>query len=408
MLIIGIVLFYQAYRLPNEHNSPIADADMMLSLLGQMSPGIVGMEVKVESSPITPSVGLAHFGSGAVDGPSIETLSIRKVGLWIRITEVEGKEVPHVTTIYSPILQLIVTGSEGKVHKIQTLSVDGKDPISAALSAPGPIMPFSLPGLEPVGPVEGRKDDENIHPHHRHHGHWHKHKKLGFFARIAQFFGLRSANSGWRRRSGDKKGCRGHREHGHFGNGTEENDIDMSNRRAKYGHRHHHHHDEQHQTPESYRTMTENPFSGVMEYNEEPIDADEIEVESEGSKTDHGHSGHGTRKGHTHRQHRYKNRKHGRCGGFFHRMAIGIRCGLALFASVVLHPITLMTLSSITAFGVLFHFIRRVILNRRGGSIQLREEETAEVLFDGDVKEKIPILEEVVVEENITGNEASM
>ncbi|CAD6577361.1 MAG: hypothetical protein CYPHOPRED_000223 [Cyphobasidiales sp. Tagirdzhanova-0007] len=337
----------EAFRLPAEHDSPVADADMMLSLLGQMSPGIVGVEVKVESSPITPKVGIVDFGTGDAP-PTVNAVSIRKVGLWIRVFEIEGKQLPHTTSIYTPILQLVVTGSEGKVMKIETLSVDGRDPVNEALSAPGPVMTLPNGAFPEVDPVMEKVDQE-----HQNH----------------------SAKPEWRPKSYLKKGgCKGMRK--------EAFRKEAGAARVK-----------------THRPKVENPFSGMMD--EEEGYASDASTEANVSEEAEGAVKDGHRFGHAHGQdHHHGHRRHGRCGGFFRRMAIGFVTGMALFASVVFHPISLMVASGLITFAILFHGVRRIMQKRRRGQVALGEE-ADEVLFEHDDKdEKVPILTEVVVEKN--------
>lgn len=374
----------EAFRLPEEHDSPIADADMMLSLLGQMSPGIVGVEVKVESSLITPKVGIVDFSTGDAL-PTVNDVSIRKVGLWIRVFEIEGKQLPHTTSIYTPILQLVVTGSGGKVTKIATLSVDGRDPVNEALSAPGPVMTLPNGAFPEVDPVMEKGDQEHrnhsghgaTHPHHHHGEHSHRHRHSGLFRWIAEMLGFRSAKPEWRPKSHLKKaGCKGMRK-------------DASRNEAGAA------------RVETHRPKLENPFSGMMDEGEGYASDASTEAnaseEAEGAVKD----GHRFVHAHAHGQdHHHGHRRHGRCGGFFRRMAIGFVTGMALFASVVFHPISLMVASGLVTFAILFHGVRRIVQKRRGGQVTLGEE-ADEVSFEHDDKdEKAPFLTEVVVEEN--------
>ena len=354
----------------------------MLSLLGQMSPGIVGVEVKVESSPITPKVGIVDFGTGDAP-PTVNAVSIRKVGLWIRVFEIEGKQLPHTTSIYTPILQLVVTGSEGKVMKIETLSVDGRDPVNEALSAPGPVMTLPNGAFPEVDPVMEKVDQEHqnhsghgAHPHpHHHHEHRHRHRHSGLFRWIAEMLGFRSAKPEWRPKSYLKKGgCKGMRK--------EAFRKEAGAARVK-----------------THRPKVENPFSGMMD--EEEGYASDASTEANVSEEAEGAVKDGHRFGHAHGQdHHHGHRRHGRCGGFFRRMAIGFVTGMALFASVVFHPISLMVASGLITFAILFHGVRRIMQKRRRGQVALGEE-ADEVLFEHDDKdEKVPILTEVVVEKN--------
>ena len=384
----------------------------MLSLLGQMSPGIIGIEVKVESSPVTPSVGVVSYDSNDKT-PTVGVISIRKVGLFIRVTEIEGQEIAHTTSVYSPILQLIVTGSEGKINKIETLSVDGKNPVDEALSNPGPVLPFSLPPLEIESPIESEKDGKDANNHRGHHPHPHSHfhhdhhRPTGVLAWIAQMLGLRSAdrsNKGMTFGGGRRKGCKGMLKHAQ--NPTEISEANKDEKNGEAGMARH----------KSHRPAVENPFSGMVDddegyesNNEKPVSAktmknigESLNKHAQGHAHSHSHK-HGYNGGNGHK-------RHGRClRGWFRRFSIGVITGFAMFAVVLFHPITLMTLSGLATFALFFHVVRRIVKKRRSqrdGQVQLGEGQQGELLFDNDADaksytddEKLPILEEVVIVE---------
>lgn len=339
----------------------------MRSYLDQMSTGIVGVEVKVASEPISPSVPIAKFGIGGNEA-SVGAMTIRKVGLWIRVTEIEGKEIPHSTAIFTPILQLVVTGSDDKVEKISTLAIDGRAPVEDAMAMPGAVRIAEMPPLEGVR--------AKYKPRPEHHPEHDRSKASGLLGWLAAKLGLedhRGSMQGARRVGGCKGMMRKMKEHAAEAAPREKN-VFGSETMEEAGvapHRHMGHH-----------PMLDNPFSDMAD-DDEGYAGDDKEIDH------HFRPGHG----HGPFRHGSHHKKHGRCRNFFRRMAFGVIFGLAMFGGLVLHPFTLMTFAALAAAGLTFHVVRRHVIKNRQGQINLAEVE--EPLTDE--KEKSATLEQVVV-----------
>lgn len=390
-----------------------------------MSPGIVGIEVKLEVASLG-EVALPQSQSQDLSSPSPEhgdsligikpsSLSVRQVVVWVRVTEVEGKLLPpRSTTTFHPILQLVVSSANGKVVKTETVSVDGKANLgdAHALSL-GPVMHHDMPALLPPVQRWRKMDGQSNSP---------VSSSSGFFAWLKSFFvstGQGAAVS--RRRYG---GCHGRgRARGRwFGGGRNGRGGDARLDHGQDGdsigvfdeasmqhvkHR-----------LSSHRPAVENPFSGLMEGGDEGSpdwrasrhhahhhdmhDADSLDG-SEGDEDMHRlwhHRFRGQRHGeHMHMHHgvggfTVYNRMH----RFFRRMAIGFIYGMTLVGTVLVHPVTVLVNALLL---VMFHVFRRAA-ERRRAQIRLADDEVAfsamekleekEALLDGaaacDNKEK--------------------
>ncbi|KAK9898971.1 hypothetical protein P389DRAFT_167710 [Cystobasidium minutum MCA 4210] len=382
----------ETFRIPNDPDNTVLglSVEEVQGLVDQMSTGIVGVEVKVESEPITPSVPVAHFDKENGGVPSIGAMTIRKVGLWIRITEVEGKSVPHTTAIYTPILQLIVTGNKNRVEKIETISIDGKAPVEQALGMPGPAVAKALPPVE-GGPRRTRPFDNEgppKEPQHHHHGHHHDgdhHHKNGSHGHHGHHHGedRPSGIFGWLARTLDlsrwarpsrfdsgvarppRKGCHGAK--GMMRGGEQTNGETAPGKVV------------------GHRPMLDNPFSGMADDDEGYASSSD----EQGRKEIKHHMRPSHRAGGDFGRHGFK--KHGRCGSFFKRMAIGFVYGLAMFGAIVMHPITLLAISAFSALALTFHVVRRIVIKKRRGAVRLGEED---VLFEGEDESKEPLMGE--------------
>jgi hypothetical protein len=358
-------------------------------LVEQMSTGIVGVEVRVESQPITPSVPIAKF-DGEDGTPSIGAVTIRQVGLWIRITEVEGKTLSHTTSIYTPILQLIVTGSGNKIEKIETLAIDGKAPIEQAQRVPGPAMVQGLPPVEGgprrTRPFDTSKDGMNKEPQHHHGDHKHKNGShghhghhghdqsengpFGLLGWIARTLGI----SRWGRPSqtGEpRRPCHGAKGMWRIGKDAAQKMNSETAPGKVIGH----------------RPMLDNPFSGLADDDEGYESATEARKEIKHHMRPHHPQHNGKPYGFGDKKH------HGKCGNFFRRMAIGLVYGLALFGSIVMHPITLLVVSALSASAVTFHVVRRIVIKKRQGNVRLGAEEE-EGLLQQEQDGKMPLMNE--------------
>lgn len=356
----------QTISLPNDHDSPVLDADQMLELVSQLSLGIARIEIKVDSEPLSPSVGLATFRENE-EVPSIEALTVRRVGLWVRITEIEGKELAHTTTIFTPILQLVVTSSGNKINKIATLAIDGlaidgKVPIDDHRAMPGPVMGMSLP------PTEGgaRRDNGKPHPHPHHHEH--EHKPTGMLGWLAAMFGLRG--DGHRRgkgyfgalRKGRKPGC-----------------MKMAGKGGKVFNK------EEQDRLATHRPLHHNPFGDANEVKDH--------MKRPGLAGMGGAPIHERPHGHPHAHPHPPHRRHGKCGRFLRDLGMGFVHFFAVLGSAFMHPLALIMLGGMAVSSIAFSIARR--LKKR--SIQLEDEEEEQApLFDYD-KEKDAGLEQVIV-----------
>jgi len=442
------VITADTFTLPTTHDSPVADADLMLSLANEMSPGIVAVEVRVESEPVTPTIQMVTMDITSSEGddaakrvPTVEDVSIRKVLLWVRITEVEGQEVPHATTIYSPILQLVVEGSKGKVSKISTLSIDGKPPIESILRKPRPVKGFKLPPLEQAGmPDKGktsharpprpphhhegdeeRPDHHEVHehrpspphhgkhdgedgptlprppqppqppqapprPHHPHHHHG-NHKRPGFFAWLMSKIGFSPPPSS----SSFHRPCPGMLRKMHEQAVAEAREGLTEYERKRPSHK-----------LETHRVMTENPFSGTFDDDEgyTEIDAEIVADDDKavggmvrekygkhGRPLDHHHHHH-----YGHHEHHRPHHHHGKCARFFHRLAIGFVYGMATIGTVLMSGYTLFAVGLLCVGTVAVHGLRHFARrngNGSGGAISLADDDTeAPLLGEKDEKEE--------------------
>lgn len=365
----------ETISLPVDHDSPVVDADEMLARLNQLSLGIAKIEVKVDSEPVSPSIGIATFAEGE-PLPSIEALTVRKVGLWIRITEIEGKELSHTTTLYTPILQLVVTSSGNKIDKIATLAIDGKAPLDGHRAMPGPVMGVALPEKEASAQQSG-------HKHHEHGP-----RPSGFLGWLAQMFGLRTEG----------------REHGKgvFGNGRNGRRPGCQKWRAKMAAKEGKafNKDEQDRLA-THRPIHENPFSGAD-------DAAPASLNGHKEVKDHmkrpGLAGMGGATVHErphHREHHGGQRhghRHGRCNRFFRDLGLGFVHWFAAIVAIFPHPIALIGLGGLAAGTLTYSLTKRFL--RRGNEVQLEEDEQAP-LFDYDKEKEAGLEEVVVVEESL-------
>lgn len=167
-----------------------------------------------------------------------------------------------------------------------------------------------------------------------------------------------------------------------------------------------------------HRPMLDNPFSGTADDDEgyasssdeqsrkeikhhmrphhdtaRPVEGEEHQDVPAGFPWRHPHHAYGAGRHHN------SSKKHGKCGNFFRRMAIGLVYGFAMFGAILVHPITLLSISALSAFALTFHVVRRMVIKKRQGAVRLGEED---VLFDGDVDEsKEPLMGEK--EKEVTG-----
>ena len=364
----------QTISLPVDHDSPVVDADEMLGLMNQLSLGIAKIEVRVDSEPVSPSIGLATFGEGEAL-PSIEALTVRKVGLWIRITKIEGKALSHTTTLYTPILQLVVTSSGNKINKIATLAIDGKAPIDSHHAMPGPVMGMSLPDKEEV---------ESKHKH-KHHEHEPKHESSGFLGWLAQLFGLEGhgrahgKNVFGAARSGRRPGCQKWREKMAAKAGKVFN-KDKQDRLA------------------THRAMHDNPFKGDDNESNGPV-GQHKEVKDHMKRPGLAGMGgapvHERPHHHEHHGHRHGGPRRGRCNRFLRDLGMGFVHWAAALFSIVAHPLMAIAIGSL-AIGYTVYLMTK----KRESQVQLDDDEEAP-LFDYDKEKEAGLEEVVVVEEDL-------
>lgn len=126
--------YKQSYTLPKDMPSDFYHPDHVDKLVQALSTGIVSLEVRLEVEHVPVDLLGHHVSKAAVAAMSAPNLSLRKIGLYMRLTEVEGKRLMHSKNIYAPIVQLMVAsdGPEGKIHKVSTLSVAGRPATTSA------------------------------------------------------------------------------------------------------------------------------------------------------------------------------------------------------------------------------------------------------------------------------------
>jgi hypothetical protein len=117
-----------------EHVQALADA---------MSGGIASVAIRLDSEVVpVDALGSLSPDQQSVAVIPVEGVSFRKLGLSVTITEIEGRDgtaYQHSSTVYAPILQLLVTAQscDGSttVKQISTLSVGGQPIVAAPVSA---------------------------------------------------------------------------------------------------------------------------------------------------------------------------------------------------------------------------------------------------------------------------------
>ena len=327
------------------------------------------------------------------------TVSLRQLGLSIRVIEIEGQEVaPHISTAFVPVLQMVLHSDTGKLVKVETLHIGDavtstieapqQSKISGAMAQIAPLGPIvvtaeTFPELQPMidpavmdrvrkGPCKYRKG-----PHDRLFEE-HSTTKAIFDWLHSLFFGERP----------------------HF--------------RGQW-HRHH-------RGREGHAMMAENPFTGLMEKvggNDKAAPIGLVEEfpqlkqglsrphrhpqEGDGEHERHPHFHHHGQGMHPHGPHRWHG--HGRSfHRFFHRVAIGFVYGLAVIITTLMHPAFIYgacvpALCGMVFF-VAFFVARRMSMPSEGGEIRLVDDadtmsidskDTIIIDIDGEQRdEKLP------------------
>lgn len=118
--------------MPSDFYSP----EHVQQLVSALSTGIVSLDVRLEVERVPVDTLGHHVSKDLVEAVAVPNLSLRKIGLFMRLTAVEGKKFKHTSNMYAPIVQLMVAsnGPDGKIHTVNTLSVAGK-PARGALAA---------------------------------------------------------------------------------------------------------------------------------------------------------------------------------------------------------------------------------------------------------------------------------
>jgi len=162
----------EAYSLPSDMPAAFYEPEHIQSLVQSLSQGIVSVEVKLESESVpVDAIGTA-LDEDTVLVAKLEGASLRKVGLFVKINEIEGQTFSHSKTVYTPILQLLVTAQNTvdgeKITKIVTLSVDDQ-PVTPQ-SVHGSATDFLPDVLSMLPPLEAEKLDTSVErPHHEGH-----------------------------------------------------------------------------------------------------------------------------------------------------------------------------------------------------------------------------------------------
>lgn len=167
---VGVsIIKSDALLLPaNIPSTVLATADELDQAVASMSPGIVSLEVRVESEVV--NAGIAAPVEGEMRAMVVDGLRLRRIGVFIKINEIEGVDFEHSSLVYAPILQLLVSsqGQNGEITSVKTLSVNGEAPTEDAPAMPGIAMVNDM--LPPVEDPSELAAEPQWHPHRQHHG----------------------------------------------------------------------------------------------------------------------------------------------------------------------------------------------------------------------------------------------
>jgi len=342
----------EAYSLPLDLPSQLWTAENMDSLVSQFSPGIVGLEVKIQSEEVPVKMWAVTSEDGEVGATPVQGVAMRRLGLFIRIKEVEGVAIEHESLIFAPIIQLLISSDDSKITRVETLSIAGQAVIADQVQGISTLQDVTdmLPAVEDK-PSNDEEPKWRHHPHHHHHS--------GFFSWLKAIFG--ASNIGEAKRSG--KPCKGVKKgrYGHAAAGRMSSDE-----YAPYDG----------QVPSEYVSAER---WQTMEQNDRVVDRV--------GRLHHKH--HPLRKGKP-----FGHRRHGRkmrC--FMKRLANGLRYISTSINAFVTENILGSILAGLGLMGLAFHGSRRIVKK-----IRARRERRAALAASRDEKfaedEKLLIIEE--------------
>lgn len=139
----------ESYHLGSNLPSALYEPQNVEAMAASMSKGIVSLEVKIQSEEVPVAFGLDQ-GDGAVAVVKDDRITMRRLGLFIKIHEVEGMSFEHDTMVFAPILQLLVKSNNGRIAGINTLSIvgrpvtqleDGSDKLAGVERVPSAFRP---------------------------------------------------------------------------------------------------------------------------------------------------------------------------------------------------------------------------------------------------------------------------
>jgi len=131
-----------ALLMPGEMASTNAlSAQAVEELKSHFSKGLVSVEVHVESEVVDAVV--AQPVEGGVHADVISGVGVRRVGVFVKLNEVEGVDLAHTSLVMVPIVQLLVRDSATGRSHVSTLSINGQAPSVEMM--PGVVVPEIAP-----------------------------------------------------------------------------------------------------------------------------------------------------------------------------------------------------------------------------------------------------------------------
>lgn len=115
----------ESYKLGENLPSALYEPQNVEAMSESLSKGIVSLEVKITSEEIPVAVGLEQ-GDDLVAVIQDDHVTMRRLGLFIKIKEIEGMSFEHDTMVFAPILQLLLKSNNGRIAEINTLSIAGR------------------------------------------------------------------------------------------------------------------------------------------------------------------------------------------------------------------------------------------------------------------------------------------
>jgi len=144
----------QSYSIPSDLPEGLFSPEGIDALTNVMSKGIVSVEIKLEREDVKVDAIGNEVAMAIVDN-----VKLRRIGLYIKIHEVEGVDLEHTSLVYAPVMQLLVKSDEDGNTQVTTLSIAGKSVSN----------PVGIPEMDLV-----EEEIAQILPAFRHHSH-HQH-----------------------------------------------------------------------------------------------------------------------------------------------------------------------------------------------------------------------------------------